>query len=322
MHYGGIGAQSPVTPVRELHVQESHAVINVTPVVRADPRGGFLVADVREAQIRRYDKDGRLLWHVGKRGHGPLEFEMPQVALRLPNGNIFVADTDDKIAILDSVGTRLVRSFLVPIQRIENAAVLNDTLVICSGRVARPTESTFLHIVNLARDSVTANFFRPFDGYPYPDIAATAGSVVLAVRGNEIAAAALPKDTIYFFGMDGNLLRRFRLPSQHFRTPKPIDVADFNNPRKRSEWLASFETITGLYWIGDSTIVVRIRTIHKTTLHWDLLGFKPTGERLFEWLDAPKLIGADGTSGKLVFQSPRSVTPNVWLIARLSPSSR
>lgn len=315
----GLGAGSPVTQVREIRLQESPAVINVTPVVRPDPRGGYLVADVREAQIRRYDEDGRLLWHVGRKGHGPEEFQMPQVALRLPDGNIFVADHDTKIAIFDSTGTHLVKSFLVPLQRMEDGAVLNDSLVVCSGVGGDPLPHAFLHIVNLNRESVTASFFRPFARYPYPDLAVVFASVMMAFNGNEIAAAALPVDTVYFFSGEGESLRSVHVPAKHFRPPKPIRPGDFQNPRKRAEWLASFETVTGLYWIGRDTLVVPFRTIVNTTWHWHLLAMTASGDEIFEWLDGPELLGVNGDSGLLIFQSPRSMTPNVWSIARLSP---
>jgi hypothetical protein len=313
------GPRSPVTRIREIRLQESTSVINVTPVVRPDPRGGYLVADVREAQIRRYDESGRLLWHVGRKGHGPEEFQEPQIALRLPGGNIFVADRDTKVAIFDSAGIHLVKSFLVPLQRMEDGAVLNDSLVVCSGIGGDRPPHAFLHIVNLNRESVTASFFRPFAHYPYPDLAVVMASVVLAFNGNEIAAAALPIDTIYFFNKDGELLRRSRLTAKHFRMPKPIAPGDFQNPRKRAEWLGSFETVTGVYWMGQDTLVVPFRTIVDRTLHWHLLAMTKSGEEIFEWLDGPELLGVDGDSGILIFQSPNSMTPNVWSIARLSP---
>jgi catechol 2,3-dioxygenase-like lactoylglutathione lyase family enzyme len=315
----GLGAGSPVTWIREIRLEESPAVINVAPVVRPDPRGGYLVADVREAQIRRYDEDGRLLWHVGRKGHGPEEFQAPQIALRLPDGNIFVADSDTKIAIFDSTGTHLLKSFLVPLQRMDDGAVLNDSLVLCSGMGGDGPPHAFLHVVNLNRETVTASFFRPFAHYLYPDLAVVFASVVLAFNGTEIAAAALPIDTVYFFDPQGRSLRRVHVPAKHFRTPKPIRPGDFRNPQKRAEWLGSFETLTGLYWVGRDTLLARLRTIVDTTFRWHLVAMTASGDGIFEWADSPELLGVDGDSGRLIFQSPRSITPNVWAIARLSP---
>lgn len=312
----GFGPGSPVTRIREIRLQESPAVINVAPVVRPDPRGGYLVADVDEGQIRRYGEDGHLLWHVGRKGHGPEEFQAPQVALRLPGGEIFVADNDIKIALFDSSGTRLLKTFLVPLHGMIDGAVLNDSLVVVSGRGGDGSPHTFLHVVNVNREAVTASFFRPFAHYPYPGLAPTFPSVVLAANGTEIAAAALPIDTIYFFNADGALLRRSHLPAEHFRIPKPLR-GDFQDPRTRTEWLASFETVTGLYWVGD-TLVVRFRTIADRTPRWHLLAMTREGEQVFEWLDGPELLGV-GASGTLIFQSPGSVTPNVWSLARISP---
>src|SRR3954471_25026938 len=59
---------------RSVTLEESDDVVNVLIRANLDPRGGFLVADEQEDQVRRYGPDGRLLFTFGRRGAGPREF--------------------------------------------------------------------------------------------------------------------------------------------------------------------------------------------------------------------------------------------------------
>lgn len=109
-----------------LTVDESPAAINVMPVVRPDPFGGYLVADISEAQIRRYGDDGDLRAFFGRRGDGPGEFQNPGIAVRIPSGQIAVLDRNMRLTVLDSSATDVVSARNLPLQHINDADILND----------------------------------------------------------------------------------------------------------------------------------------------------------------------------------------------------
>src|SRR5829696_4424938 len=71
------GAERGLDPVvrwgRDITLEENDAVMNVGVHMALDPSGGFLVADQAENQIRRYDRNGKLLDHFGRKGEGPGE---------------------------------------------------------------------------------------------------------------------------------------------------------------------------------------------------------------------------------------------------------
>src|SRR5688500_16227613 len=68
---------------RTLTLEENDHVVNVLIRATPDPRGGYLVSDEQENQLRRYDTQGRLLLSVGRRGSGPREFTGLNRAVRL-----------------------------------------------------------------------------------------------------------------------------------------------------------------------------------------------------------------------------------------------
>lgn len=311
--------------VDSLKLEETSEAINVTPLVHPDPLGGYLIADFSEAQIRRYSGRGELLWHVGRRGKGPLEFQAPQVAVRLASDDVFVADAPRRLILLSSDGTSLVATFQTVIQRVEDGAVLNDSLLLLSGmpgsvaQMAVPethAPSPRLHVFDVRRDTVVRSFFTPYEGFD-PNLAVAIGSISFSVRGDLVAAGALAKDSVYLFDVSGRELRRFRLPTDHFRVVTPLSPEDFRNPRKRQRWLESFETLTALHWIDDGVLVAQFRGVRDNAPQWNTLAFTREGKRVYEWLDSPRLLTVLPETGALVFQDPNSLTPDSWKIARL-----
>ena len=93
---------------RRFDLEEQADALIVLPAVAIDPLGGFLVADQREAQVRRYSSDGRLLWFTGRRGGGPGEFYVPSAAARLPSGQIVAIDRNGRLTTFDSAGSRVL----------------------------------------------------------------------------------------------------------------------------------------------------------------------------------------------------------------------
>jgi hypothetical protein len=308
--------------IGKLSLEEPGDVINVVPVVLPDPKGGFLIADRREGQIRSYAEDGSLRWAFGRRGPGPEEFEGPSIALRLRTGEIFVADEPWRMLLLDSTGTRVTRTFRTKIQRVEDVAVVSDSLIVISGLLPQPPNAqaqavaNHLHIFDIRRDTVLRSFFSPLQDVD-ANLAVVAGSVVFSVRDRMIVAAALPKDSLYFLDLEGRIQAQIKLPTRHFRVIQPLSPSEFRDPRARARWLSSFETVTGVHWVTDDLVLVQYRRMEDTTPHWSVLGVRPTGQQALEWADAPKLFAVIAESGVLIFQDPNSMTPDRWLLGRL-----
>lgn len=218
----------------QLVLEENDDVINVWPMVRPDPHGGFLLADMQEHAIRRYAEDGGLHFTAGRQGDGPGEFQQPTVALRLEDGEVIAIDMRGRAVFFDSAGTRVNRTSTLPISRIEDAAVLNDSIVIVSGDAhgaGGALASPRLHLLNLRRDTIVASIFTPRIGSELQDASTLARWTNLAIRGDTIAATFVLQDTVFLFQADGTRLDAIPLPSEHFRraTPMPPRPAAIRN---------------------------------------------------------------------------------------------
>lgn len=312
--------EEAIAPISRVKLDESREVINVNPIVRLDPLGGFLIADSREAQIRHYHSDGTLDWKAGRRGGGAGEFTMPTVALRLATGNVLAVDLSGRLAIFDAGGA-LMRTSLAPIREVQDADVVNDSLVLLSGLVSG-TAGPRLHVWHLYRDTILRSFFQPFPRLENKVAATLATWVTVDMHGDTAAAVSAVSDTVYLLNVDeGLLLDAIPIPSQHFRPAPPAPTEARVDPRARAEWMSSFDLISDLFWFDDGRFLIGYQSRENNVPQWNLLLMDAEGERLLEVAEAvPRLLSATFSGDSLYFVDPRSETPDQWLVARLRGS--
>jgi hypothetical protein len=301
-----------------LVLEENDDVINVWPMARPDARGGFLLADMQEHAIRRYTEDGYLGFTVGRQGDGPGEFQQPTVALRLAHGEVMALDMRGRVTFFDSAGTRVNRTGTLPISRIEDAAVLNDSIVIVSGDAhgaGGALSSPRLHLVNLRRDIIVASIFTPLIGSEIQGASTLARWTNLAIRGDTIAATFVLQDTIFLFHPDGTRLDAIPLPSEHFRRASPMPPEARGNTKVLTEWVQSYHLVSKLAWLPDGFLVQYQGMDEKMTPYFNLLRLSRAGERVFEFQGSPRLLTVAGKHAYLL--DPEAELPNHWVRARL-----
>jgi hypothetical protein len=308
--------------VRSFDVEETDDVVNVTPNVRNDPRGGFLVADPSEAQIRRYSPDGKLLWFAGRQGQGPGEFTGVTSIVRVAAGGIVAADRNGRLTFFDADARRVTRTVETKLQRVEDLEVLDDSTLLMSGVDKTGHAGPRLHVWSIPRNAVERRFFSPFLGQTSRMAATAAGFVTAALRGDTIAATFGSSDTIYFFTRDGRDAGRIPFASQHFRhAPTARGSRPITNPRERAEWVSKFDIVAGVHWLSDGTLLVMYQSIvteQALGRRWHLLGLDRSGARRFEFHNvSPQVLGADPSGRTVLLVPPDAEAPNRWAVARL-----
>lgn len=309
---------------RSFTVEENDAVVNVNPSLIVDPRGGFLVVDVGESQIRRYEDDGRLLWHAGQRGQGPGEFMSATVVGRMPSGDVVAGERNGRLTFFDSAGRRVLRTAETRLSQMEEMVVVDDTTLLLSGVGPGGIAGPRLHLWSTARDTLTASFFSPFSHQRNRAAASVAGYVQAAVRNGAIATVFASSDTVYFFTLDGRSDGQVPLRSAHFR-PAPAQEPErtITNPRERAEWVSAFDFVADVAWLPDGSLLVGYQSVdadRALTRRWHLLGMTRDGRRTFESRDYARLLGTDPRSGDVYLVDPSSEAPNQWSVARVPPS--
>jgi hypothetical protein len=299
-------------------LEEDDDVINVWPMVRPDPRGGFLLADSRDHAIRRYSAGGELHFSAGRRGDGPGEFQQPTAALRLSTGEVLAIDKHGRTTIFDSAGQTVIRTYTLPVRVVEDATILNDTTMVVAGIIGgagAELTSSRVHLWDLRRDTVVTSFFTPEIGSEIQTAATMARWANLATRGDTIAATFVLQDTIFLFLPDGTQIDRIPLPTEHFRMATPMPDAARTDTQVRTDWVGSFHMISRLEWLGDGFLVQYQGFDEKMNPYFNLLRLTRAGERVFEFQGSPRFLTvADDVA---YFLDPDQETPNHWVAARL-----
>lgn len=305
---------------RRFALQENEDVVTVSPSVQFDGRGGFLVADGPEGQVRRYGARGELLWKAGARGGGPGEFSNVQNVVRLRSGEVFAADFHGRFTVFDSVGRRVVRTIRSPLSFVEDVQPLSDSTILISGILNGDHSAPRLHVWNVDRDRIVRSFFAPFRRARNPVAATIAGWTKASVRGDTIAAIFALSDSVYLFTTAGTPVRALALPSPRFRRVGRDVPENGDDPRTRARWLASFDYVADVFWMHDGDLLVPYQSIVPDgayTREWHLLRLGRSGEQKLEMRSVPRLLAVDSRADQLYFVAPGAEAENEWVLASL-----
>jgi len=72
--------------------------------IEVDKQGNIFVADMSNQRIQKFDKYGKYVRTIGRKGQGPGEFERPWKVRVRNNGDLYVADASFNIEVFDSDG--------------------------------------------------------------------------------------------------------------------------------------------------------------------------------------------------------------------------
>lgn len=289
--------------VREIRLEENDEVINVEPRVRPDPHGGYLVADAREAQLRRYDRNGALVRAFGRKGDGPGEFRSPSAALRLSDGAILGVDRGGRYTLFDSAAGAIVRTGRVPVSPVWEVEVLDDSTLLIAG--GSSMQGPRLHRWKLFSDAVSNSFFTP----PSRRVGGLASA---AVGPAGIVATFGLADTVYVFGTDGT--ERIKIPIRSGNFRRYADSPGWPPP---PEWRSSFSVVEDANWLPDGSILVQFAYLRDGGPEWHLLNVTAEGETRFALANVPRLLATSGGGNRFLFVAPGADAPNIWRGAKL-----
>jgi hypothetical protein len=308
----------------EISLEENDTVINVIPFVKLDGRGGFLVSDQQENQIRAYRPDGKLVRHFGRSGSGPKEFTGLRGAVPMASGAVLALSDDGRGVVFDSMGGTALHTFTVPLFPIQHIRLVSDTLLLLGGKAlpqrGRAREGR-LHLWSVTHDTLVRSFFTPrIEGRAHTLAATVAGFVGSDTRNDTVAAVFMLTDTLFFFSLDGRKLGQLPIPFQHFR---PLGeggrLIDNNSTMvERREWLGTFSMVSDVFWLRDGGFLVQYQDRVGLTPHWRLLRMRRNGTRVFDVVGTPQLLAVDRRDDTLYFMKPGSLTANVWSRAKLA----
>ena len=299
--------------VDEVTLDESPDVINVTPDITVEEDGSFLIADGREARIRKYGPSGELIYQIGRRGDGPGEFGMPlEVERRSDNDNLQVLDISKGLIEFDPTGERHIVTTRLTIRPAYTAEALGEHRTLLAGLLMDTEDPRpLLHIWDGTSQTPSHSFF-PTPGDSLTRLAArNFGWADFARKGDSIVAIAAFTDTLFVFGLEGQALGRVPLPIQGF--PHIDSYEPQASPPELQRWLDDLLLLVDVYWLDDGSFLVQYQRPRGADNEWNLVRTNMRGHLLLDVRNTPQLLAV--ADGRLYFIDPRSLTPNRWVIA-------
>ena len=303
--------------LRRIVLEENDTVLNVAPTATIDESGLILIADSREARVRIYRQDGRLVRQRGARGSGPGDMRRPTLAYRLPSGGILVADLANGLIEYDST-LAFVEQVRPPLTPLYGAMPISDSTVLLFGRLllqARQEASPLLHLWDRYSRIIQYSFFPTPGHETLRRAAANFGWVDAAARGGVIATVFSLADSLYFFTRDGAPAGAVPLSIEGFKQIESLPLNELNDPVRRNEWLKQFYLPYRIFWPLENLLVVQYERPAGAESEWNLVGVERAGRRVFDFKNTPKLYGARADT--FFFQDPTAITPSKWIVAKL-----
>jgi hypothetical protein len=303
----------------EIVAEENEQVMNVAPIAFDDAEGGFLVADLKESQVRVYGRDGDLRAALGGRGDGPGEFRSPVVVHRLPDGRLVAGDFENsRLTLFSADADSVLDTQTPPLFLLYNAVPLSSERLLLAGRPPGMGRPPLLHIWNLTLEKIETSFFPAPVG---PDLAATGlslGFVGLDVLADTLYATFSLTDTLYAFDLGSSPPRpvgKIPLPIEEFRIiPQPVEAS--GSVTAREEWLSRLTPIQAIHALPRSFLVLFGQDVGTENL-WHWTHFARDGTPLFQLRDAGQVLTTRGDT--IFFIDPRTLVPNRWTYAVTRP---
>jgi hypothetical protein len=308
-----------------LTLSESKDVLNVAPEITLD---GDVVwaSDPEETQVRKYNRQGELIFAFGKRGQGPGELDQPIQAVPLGGDTLLVLDRGQipQMVLYDTAGdtARFIGSVNRPteVRDVHMLAKLSDgRFAVAAGwQSLRVPMGVDIGEITEIREGAGSRFVGAFSelslarGVPselvrtYMAFAQT----VVGARDSLLFVAAMMQDTITVYNVNSDAQRSFALPTQNFRPFIPYpDNAALMSVR---EWRAAFSVIDKIFAVSDSVLVVQFADIdiHNRQTLFTLVGVDFDGRRLIEINGVPRLLAWDDDAAVFVGMRENDLLPS------------
>ncbi len=303
--------QGRFTVVDSLVLEEPENVVTINPLMFMDPRGGFLIVENGEEQVRVYSRTGELKDVFGE-GTGKADsLRAPTGAGRLANGDIIATSLlSRRLTIIPAQQQKPVRFIETPIRLLEGVQVLNERQVLLTGPDA-PYAKTLLHIWDLSRGEIVKSFFPPPKQLD-SNVVLILGRVHTASRGDRIAALHSLSDTLFFCDRAGTVLFSVHIPVEPFSVPKG-PLPRINSMEKRREWIDQWTLLSDVFWIDDDELIVQWVMGSRRHAVYGLVQMDTTGRQIWTMARTPRLLGV--RDDRFLFQDPNSDAPNRLIVA-------
>lgn len=271
------------------------ALITTVPSLDVDELGRLLVPEPTVGEVRIYDREGRLLNRLGRRGDGPGEFQRPAAAVFGPGGSVYVSDIGSPRITRFAPGLELDTTF-----ELNGAHFAGPIEVLPGGIVSfamRAGPEALIYDV-YGHDGVRRASFHRLNPLIRTDPGwISAARSRLAVGDGHIHVAENLLYPVHRYDFAGRRVDSVGTPPPSWRPASRPEPSAFRGPRAWSRfarWRRTFTTIVGLGIHRDSLLLVahealdpNVISYEEPTYRLDLYSLRPVVTKLYEDLPLP-----------------------------------
>ena len=230
--------------------------------VATGPGGVLYASDFRMRDVKRYDRQGRLLGTLGRQGQGPGEFIAPVYVTTSRKGDrIAVADIAQyRVAVFDASGRSLSDHQVESPVSLHSVLLLSDSTVFLGGVDRQQREEAAFGGAILAPPSRLVRQLIPVPGRLRGK--ALTGSVLHGMGSLGISSMFLALNAdgvIHHVNLDGSQRGRVELPPAIYPGAVFLERDEWvETPTALQEFMDSQAWISGLHALGDSLLVVEV----------------------------------------------------------------
>jgi hypothetical protein len=226
------------------------------------PGGLLYAADFRMRDVKRYDRQGRLLGTLGQQGRGPGEFIAPVYVTTSRDGDrVAVADIAQyRVAVFDASGASLDDHQVESPVSLHSVLLLSDSTVFLGGIDRGRREDSAFGGAILAPPSRLVRQLIPIPGRLRGK--AMSGSVLYGLGSLGVSSMFLALNAdgvVYHVNLDGSQRGRVQLPPAIYPGAEFIERDEWiETPTALQDFMDSRAWISSLQALGDSLLVVEV----------------------------------------------------------------
>lgn len=260
--------------------------------------GRLVVADLSETNVKVYGPDGQLLHVLGRKGHGPGEFDYPAFP-RFDGDDIIVADMGSKlVSRFDSAGEFRGHVPMLFLSSMSDFQLLPDGDYLFAGLSTDPTNPAVLFRANrdgkLIRQYLGIRGVTP-EGVADSPLWRTFRSFYIALDGHMAYVIATISDSLWTVDLESGREDRTRLALPGYRPPPPIPRGGFRSLVEMREFAAAYNQAERPLFADGVLVIPFVRGV---VAYGDpfILAIRQGPERWLYATDAPPLIGTASAS--------------------------
>lgn len=238
------------------------------------PTGTLFAADYVTCRVAAFSPEGRMLWKVGRKGHGPGEYQVPYRLTATPEGTVLVFDIGTgEVTTLGSDGRFLSRTMLPLRFAAMDAMVAGAGDLLISGVTTTPGQGRRHGVHRFRRTVASLAYVGSFGPLPTARDTAVlpfwgAGHIARATNGDLLYALNLPY-VIYRFDSVGRQRGAVRSPIRVRGSPDDaIRIERHDGGTLISDTNAPVDRLATVVEVANGSVLVS--RITARARYWDL----------------------------------------------------